>query len=100
MRKELRLLLAISFVLVVAVFVFASMGAIGAQEKNNNASPRGECEQQCTQAYQECRKGPNANQAKCQDALKSCKLACKDVSKATPSPTEEPTATVSPSPTR
>lgn len=100
MRKELRLLLAICFVLLVAGLVFASIGVIGPQNKNNNASARGECEQQCTQAYQECRKGPNANQAKCQEALKTCKLACKDMPKETPSPSEEPNATVTPSPTR
>jgi hypothetical protein len=97
-RKEFRLLVAIVFASIVALFVFASIGARGAQNKNNNASPRGECEQQCTQQYQECRKGPNANQARCQDELKSCRLACKDT-KASPSPTEEPTATVTVTPT-
>jgi hypothetical protein len=90
---RIRLALAVVFISIIAVFVFASMGVLGQQ------SQRGECEQQCTEAYKECRKGPNANQAKCQDALKSCKLACKDVPpQASPSPSIEPTATVTPMP--
>ena len=95
MNKLFRLALAIVFLSIVGIFVIASISVTGQK------SPRGECEQKCTQDYQACRKAPNANQAQCKQAMDACKTGCKDVPpQPSPSvePSVEPTATPTPTP--
>lgn len=103
MSNRLRLLLAILFVSLVATFVWASITpANDSQNQNNNASQRGQCEQDCTRAYQTCRDAPNANQSECRQAMDACKTRCKDVKpkpRESVSPTPSPSGTATPTET-
>ena len=40
-------------------------------------SQRGECQKNCTDQYQQCRKAANANTAACKQAFDACKDACR-----------------------
>jgi len=75
----------------VGILVFASLASGSRSQNQNNANPRGECEQACTRDYQTCRKAANANQTQCRQTTDDCKAGCKNP--ATPTPTEMPTAT-------
>jgi hypothetical protein len=41
-------------------------------------SDRGQCQQDCTRQYQECRKAANANQDACKRTFDACREACKN----------------------
>ena len=55
-----------------AAVMFIPAPATGGQ------SQRGQCQQDCTRTYQDCRRAANANQAACQQAFDACREACRN----------------------
>jgi membrane-associated HD superfamily phosphohydrolase len=50
-----------------------------APQATGTQSQRGECQQNCTRQYQDCRRATNANEAACKQAFDACREACKDL---------------------
>ncbi len=73
MSKKLTLLI------VPAALAVALTGVVFLSPASATHSERGQCQQDCTRTYQECRGATNANQAACKQAFDACRERCKDV---------------------
>jgi len=69
-KRDANLLLTILALALGVAFIVAPRTA--------GQSQRGQCEQNCTRTYQDCRRAANANQAACQEAQRACRERCKD----------------------
>src|SRR5215210_3314750 len=54
-----------------AIFLFPPAATVGQSE-------RGQCQQNCTRQYQQCRGAANANQDTCKQAFDACRALCRD----------------------
>ncbi len=58
--------------------VFFISPVISGQQDN-----RGQCQKECTEQFQACKRAANANKEQCKQAFKDCKDACKKGNRST-----------------